>query len=53
MVSQVYGAMTIAERDSGKVPEDQHETPFLIVHVPGVYDHFLCFAARVGVEEVG
>lgn len=26
--------MTIAERYAGKVPEDEHETPFLVVHVP-------------------
>ncbi len=34
VVSQVDSTMAIAERHSGKVPEDQHEAPFLVVHVP-------------------
>ncbi len=53
VVGQVDGTMAIAERDSSEVPEDQHEAPFFVVHIPGVYDHFFCFAAGIGVEEVG
>lgn len=26
--------MTVAERYAGKVPEDEHKSPFLVVHVP-------------------
>lgn len=34
VVSQVKGAVAVRERDTSKVPEDEHETPLLIVHVP-------------------
>lgn len=53
MIGKVDSTVAVAERNSSQIPEYQHEAPFLVVHVPGVHDHFLCFAARVGVEEVG
>lgn len=34
VVSQIKSAMAIRQRYAGQVPEDQHETPFLVVHVP-------------------
>lgn len=34
MISEVDGAMAVRQRHSGQVPEDEHESPLLIVHVP-------------------
>jgi len=34
MVRQIDGAVAVGQRDTGKVPENEHESPFLIVHVP-------------------
>ena len=34
MVGEVQCAVAIGEGHAGKVPEDEHEAPFLVVHVP-------------------
>jgi len=34
MIGQIYGTVTVAEGYARKVPEDEHEAPFLVVHVP-------------------
>lgn len=34
MVGHIESAVAIAQRHTGQVPENQHEAPFLIVHVP-------------------
>ena len=36
MVRKVDRAVAVAEGHTGKVPEDQHESPFLIVDVPEI-----------------
>lgn len=35
VVGQVDSAVAVRERDAGQIPKDQHEAPFLVVHVPG------------------
>lgn len=34
MVRQVDGAMTVSQRDACHVPEYEHKTPLLIIHIP-------------------
>lgn len=34
VVGQVDGAVAVREGHAGQIPEDQHEAPFLVVHVP-------------------
>lgn len=34
VVSQVDGAVAVAQRDTSQVPENQHEAPLLVVHIP-------------------
>lgn len=34
VVGEVDGAVAVAQRHTSQVPENQHESPFLIVHVP-------------------
>ena len=36
------------ERNSCEVPEDNQETPFLVVHIPGLGNAFLTLAAGTG-----
>ena len=50
VVGQEDGAVAVGERNAGKVPEDEHEAPLLVVHVPGGYDQLLALGARVGVQ---
>ncbi|KAI6752861.1 hypothetical protein HG530_013613 [Fusarium avenaceum] len=52
VVGQVDGAVAVRERDTSKVPEDEHETPLLVVHVPGGDDELLSLGTGVGVKEV-
>lgn len=52
MAGQVQGRVAVRERDTGHVPEDKHEAPFLVVHVPGGHDELLALGAGVGVEIV-
>ena len=52
VVGQEDGAVAVGERHAGKVPEDQHETPLLVVHVPRRHDQLLALGARVGVQVV-
>jgi hypothetical protein len=35
VIGQVDGAVAVRERYTGQVPEDEHETPLLVVHIPG------------------
>ena len=35
VIGKVDGAVAVAKWHTGKVPEDEHEAPFLVVHVPG------------------
>ena len=52
VVGQVDGRVAVGQRHAGHVPEDEHEAPLLVEHVPGGGDHLLALAARVGVQEV-
>lgn len=52
LVGQVDGAVAVRQRHAGQVPEDEHEPPLLVVHVPGGDDELLAFGARVGVQVV-
>src|SRR5271155_1595159 len=44
--------MAIAQWHSGHVPEDEHKTPFLVVHVPGGDYAFFAFATSIRIEEM-
>jgi len=35
VVSQVNGAVAVAQGNTSQVPEDKHEAPLLVVHIPG------------------
>lgn len=52
VLGEVEGAVAVRERDAGEVPEDEHEAPLFVVHVPGGDDELLALGARVGVEVV-
>lgn len=52
VVGQKDGAVAVGERNTSQVPEDEHETPLLVVHVPGGDDELLTLGAGIGVEEV-
>lgn len=34
MPSQIQGAMAVTHRHTGEVPENEHEPPFFVIHVP-------------------
>lgn len=34
VISQIDSAVAVAQRHASQVPEDEHETPLLVVHVP-------------------
>ena len=34
VIGEVDGAMAVAKRNTSQVPEDEHEAPFFVVHVP-------------------
>ena len=34
VIGEVEGAVTVAEGNASQVPENKHEAPFLVVHVP-------------------
>lgn len=53
VVGQEDGAVAVREGHAGQVPEDEHETPLLVVHVPGGDDELLALGAGVGVQVVG
>ena len=36
MVGNIDGAVAVRQRNTSEVPEDKHETPLLIVHVPTI-----------------
>ena len=42
VVGQVDGAVAVRERDPGQIPEDEHEAPLLVVHVPDEYSSQDC-----------
>lgn len=50
VVGEEDGAVAVRERHAGQVPEDEHEAPLLVVHVPGCDDELLALCAGVGVE---
>lgn len=52
VVGQVEGAVAVRQRDTSKVPEDEHEAPFLVVHVPSRDDELLALGAGIGIEVV-
>lgn len=52
VVGQVDDAVAVRQRHAGHVPEDEHEAPLLVVHVPGGDDELLALGAGVGVEPV-
>ncbi|KAI7052583.1 Delta(24(24(1)))-sterol reductase like protein [Hortaea werneckii] len=52
VVGDEDGAVAVAQWHTSHVPEDKHETPLLVVHVPGDTDHLLALTAGVGVEPV-
>ncbi|KAI6749100.1 hypothetical protein HG531_008047 [Fusarium graminearum] len=52
MVGQVDGAVAVRKRNTSQVPEDEHEAPLLVVHIPGSDDELFALGAGVGVEEV-
>ena len=47
VVGQVNGAVAVTQGDTGQVPEDKHETPLLVVHIPGL------LLAKSSIESVG
>ena len=52
VVRKVNRTVAVAERHTSKVPEDQHEAPFLVVHVPGGDDHLLALRASIRIEKM-
>lgn len=52
VVGQEDGAMAVGKGHTGQVPEDKHESPLLVVHVPGGDDELFTFGAGVGVKVV-
>ena len=52
VVCEVDGAVTVAERNSSHVPEDQHEAQLLVVHVPSWDDALFAFGTCIRVQEV-
>lgn len=34
MIGEVYGAVTVRQRNTSEVPENEHEPPLLVVHIP-------------------
>lgn len=53
VVGQVDGAVAVGERHARHVPEDEHESPLLVVHVPRGHDQLLTLGAGVGIKPVG
>lgn len=52
VVSDVQGAVAVRERYTSHVPEDEHETELLVIHVPGRDDEVLALCAGAGVQVV-
>lgn len=68
MIGEVNRAMAIRKGHACKIPEDEHETPFLVVHIPvlvrsdvgsgkgidlpGCCNQLFTFRTRIGVQEV-
>ena len=40
----MQGTISAHERDTGKIPEDNHEAPLFMVHVPSLGNTFLSFS---------
>lgn len=53
VVGEVESAVAVRKRDASHIPEDQHETPFLVVHVPCRDNKLLTLRAGISVEVVG
>ena len=52
VVGNVECAVTVGKGHARHVPEDEHETKLLIVHVPSGDDQVLALGARSGVQVV-
>lgn len=52
MVCEVDSAVTVAEWYPGHIPEDQHESQLLVIHIPSRDDAFFALGTRVRVQEV-
>jgi len=50
MRSHVDDRVNIGERNTSEVPKDDHETPFLVVHVPSLGDTFFTFGASIHIK---
>ena len=44
--------MAVRERYTSHIPEDEHETELLVIHVPGRDDEVLALCAGAGVQVV-
>jgi len=40
VVGKVDRAVAVAQWDTSEVPEDEHEAPFLVVHIPNLVSWF-------------
>jgi hypothetical protein len=49
VVGDEDSAVAVGQRNTGEVPEDEHEAPLLVVHIPGGDDELLALGAGVGV----
>ena len=52
VVGEVDRAVAVGQRDTSEIPENKHEAPLLVIHVPRRDNELLALGARVGVEEV-
>src|SRR5208282_3942134 len=52
MVGQEDCAMTVAQRNSCHVPEDEHKPPLLVVDIPSGHNALFSFAWCIGVQKV-
>lgn len=52
MVGKINSTMTVAQRHAGHIPENEHEPPLLIIHIPGRYNAFFALAASVRIKKV-
>jgi hypothetical protein len=52
VVGKEDGAVAVRQWYTCQVPEDEHETPLLVVHVPSGGNHLLTLAAGIGIQEV-
>jgi len=51
--SHVYHGVYVSEGNAGKVPEDDHEAPFLMIHIPRLGDALLSLGTGVDIQTRG